>query len=136
MAEQFLDRPNVVPVLEQMCRKGMAESVTADPLRDACTASSGSDRALHDRFVQMIPGRWSEALVSANPPRGEDELPAPVGGRIGILPIERRRKCYAADRRTDPADAGGAPSRVRLAWTLSGSIVRRSFCPLPRLTTI
>jgi hypothetical protein len=97
MAEQFLDRPNVVPVLEQMCRKGMAESVTADPLRDACAASSGSDRALHDRFVQMIPGRWPEARVSADSPCGENELPAPVGGRIGILPIEGRRKCDAAE---------------------------------------
>jgi hypothetical protein len=63
MAEQFLNRSNIVPVLEQKRRKGMAEGVAADPLRDPRPADRESDRALHDGFVQMKPGRWSEARV-------------------------------------------------------------------------
>ncbi len=29
MAKQFLDRPNVITILKQVCSKGMAEDVTA-----------------------------------------------------------------------------------------------------------
>ncbi len=71
MAKEFLNRSNVVPVLEQMRRKGVAERVAADPFRDPRPADRGSDRALHDGFVQMIPGRWSESRVSANSRRGK-----------------------------------------------------------------
>jgi hypothetical protein len=97
MAEQFLNRSNIVAVLEQMRRKGVAERVAADPFRNPSPADRGRDRALHDRFVQMISGRWSESQVSANSRRGKHELPAPVGCRIGILPFECRRKSHAAE---------------------------------------
>ena len=50
MAEEFLDRPNVVPCLQQVGRERVAERVAADALRDShapeasvtarCTAES------------------------------------------------------------------------------------------------
>ncbi len=65
VAEQFLNRSNVVSRLEQMRRKGMTKRVATDPFCDSGSAHRGRDRALHDGFVQMIPGRWSESRVSA-----------------------------------------------------------------------
>ena len=51
MAEQFLNRSNVVPVLEQVRRKRMAERVTAGPFRNPRPADRCGDRALDDGFM-------------------------------------------------------------------------------------
>ena len=64
MTEQFLHRSDVVSILEQVRRKGVAEGVAADALRDPRPADRGGDRALYDGFVQVIPGWWSESRVS------------------------------------------------------------------------
>jgi hypothetical protein len=96
MSEQFLNRSNVVSILEQMRCKGMAEGVATDSLRDPCPPDRARDRALHHRFVQMIARRWSKSRVSADACRGKHELPARVNGRVWIFLVERARQNDAA----------------------------------------
>lgn len=96
MTEQFLHRSDVVSILEQVRRKGVAEGV-ADALRDPRQADRGGVRALYDGFVQVMPGWWSESRVSANPRRRKHELPTPVGCRVGIFPFQRRRQRHVAE---------------------------------------
>ena len=53
MAVQFLNRSNVVPVLEQMGREWVPKRMAADRLRDAGQPDRGSDRTLHGGFVEI-----------------------------------------------------------------------------------
>ena len=51
LAQEFLDRPDVVAIVQQVGGKGVTESVAAHALGDARAESCGPDRALQDRFV-------------------------------------------------------------------------------------
>ena len=53
MAKELLNRPNVVPVLEQMRRKGMPERVRTHPLRDVGLPCRLSDGSLNDGLVEV-----------------------------------------------------------------------------------
>jgi hypothetical protein len=71
--------------------------MAAGPFRDPRPADGGGHRALHDGFVQVIPGRWPEPRVSADSRRGKHKLPAPFGGGVGVFPFERRGKRHTAE---------------------------------------
>jgi hypothetical protein len=76
MAEEFLDRSNIVPV------KGVAEGVAADPLRDPGEPDGCGDGALNDGLVQMVPRRRTKSPIAADTPGRKHELPGPVGHQI------------------------------------------------------
>ena len=46
MAKQGLYYPDIIPSLEQMGGKGVAEGVRSDPFGDFCLADSGIERLL------------------------------------------------------------------------------------------
>jgi len=96
MAEQFLNRPYVVPALEQMRRERMAERMATDALRERRPADRRGHRTLNDGLVDVIPRRRSKSRVSANPRGRKHELPAPFRGGVPIFPVERRGKDHAA----------------------------------------
>ena len=55
MAEEFLNRSDVVPVLEQVGGKGVPECVAGSRLGQARLAEGFLDRPLQDRFVEVVP---------------------------------------------------------------------------------
>jgi hypothetical protein len=55
MTEEFLDGPDVVPVLKEMCSERMAERVASGRLSDPSFAGGFLDGLLNDGFMQMMP---------------------------------------------------------------------------------
>jgi hypothetical protein len=55
MPEQFLHRPDVVAVFQQVRRKGVPKRVTAHRLNDAHASRGLFDGPLQDRFVDVMP---------------------------------------------------------------------------------
>ena len=51
VAQEFLDRPDVVALLQRVGGKRVTEGVAAHALGDACAEGGCSYRALQDRFV-------------------------------------------------------------------------------------
>ena len=94
----------------QSCGHG----VRAHSLRQTCFPRRSSHGLLHDRLVQVISGRRTPPWIPADSRGREHELPPPVGCRVRILSIDRERQ-------------NDAPQSA-------GSIVARSFRPLPCLT--
>jgi hypothetical protein len=54
VAQELLDRSDVVPIVQQMGGEGVAEGVAAHALGDTRAEGGDPDRALQDRFVQMM----------------------------------------------------------------------------------
>jgi hypothetical protein len=93
MAEQLLDRSNVVPILQKMRRKRVPEAVTGRPVRQACSNDGLTEGPLNRGFVEVMPAAlagWGVNVVSggwkthcqghsrpafALPPQGVRELP-------------------------------------------------------------
>ena len=54
VSEEFLDRPNVVPVFKKVGGEGMAKRVATGRLGDSSLASGFFDGLLNDGFMQVI----------------------------------------------------------------------------------
>jgi hypothetical protein len=65
--EQLLDGADVVPVLEQVSREGMAERVWSDTFRDPRLPRCLGNRLLDDGFVKVETGRWPPSRVGTDP---------------------------------------------------------------------
>jgi hypothetical protein len=90
--QQFLDSSNIVPVLEQVSRKRVAEGVRTHALRDSGVPRSVRDGLLDNGLVKMKARRRPPSWIGADARGGKDELPAPLGGRVRILAVERERQ--------------------------------------------
>ena len=55
MAQQFLDRPNIIAVLKQMGGKRMPEGVATGRFGDPGSPNGFFDRPLQDGFMEMMP---------------------------------------------------------------------------------
>ncbi len=51
VAQELLDRPDVMAIVQQVGGEGVTQGVAAHALGDASAEGSGPDRALQDRFV-------------------------------------------------------------------------------------
>jgi hypothetical protein len=51
MAQELLDRPDVMAIVQQVGGEGMTEGVATHALGDASGEGSGPDRTLQNRFM-------------------------------------------------------------------------------------
>ena len=63
MAEQFLNRADVLPALEQVRGKRMPQCVSAERLEDSCNSRRSLDRPRQDVFVQVMPPANAAARI-------------------------------------------------------------------------
>ena len=96
MTQQFLDRPDVVSVLEQVGGERVAECVACDMFLDAGQRRRFFDGALKDRFVQMVQAPKSGFGIQIVPMRGKYPLPSPCVVCIRVLSAKRFRQSNAA----------------------------------------
>ena len=108
VAEQLLDRADVVTVLEQMGRERVPESVASGGLRDPRAQDGFPHRALQDRLVQVMPPPLPGLGVYVDARGGEHPLPSPLATGVRILAPE----CV---RQRHPAGAGGEVALVLAA---------------------
>ena len=88
--EELLNGADVVPVLEQVGREGVAQGVRCGPLRDPGSADRTFHDPLENGLVQVVPTPLARVPVQIEACRGEDPLPHPLPARVRILPRERR----------------------------------------------
>ena len=96
VSEEFLDRPNVVPVFKKMGCEGMAKRVATGRLGDSSLASGFFDGLLNDGFMQVMSVLFAGHRMGVIPGSRERPLPAPLSARLGILAIQRIREDDAA----------------------------------------
>jgi hypothetical protein len=88
VAEKLLDRPDVVAVLDQVGREGMAERVAVDGPLDADFVDGLLHGALEDSFVDVVAPDGVRARIGRAFPGREEPLPGPLLRGSGVLPFE------------------------------------------------
>ena len=107
MAEELLDRSDVVAVLEEVGGEAVPEGVTGRALAEARVSDRLGDGALEDGLVEMVA---TEAAVggAVAAVRGEHPLPAPGSGRVEVLLPEAVGKLDEARARVDVSGVLGS----------------------------
>ncbi len=100
VAEQLLDCADVVPILEEVCGKRMAEGVAGRMSGNPGSADGVPDRALQHRLMQVVPAPLAGHPVDVDPGSRKDPLPTLLPARVRVLP-------HQGSRELDPA--GTAP---------------------------
>ena len=75
MAQEPLDRADVVAVLEQVCRKAVPQGVARDAFRQLRASRSEFDRALEAGGVGVMPPDLAPAQIERAIAGWKDELP-------------------------------------------------------------
>ncbi len=96
MAQQLLDRANVVAALQQVSGEGVAERLAGRGLRD----SRRSDRVLHrpldGRFMEVMSPLAARVRIHVQAGRWKDILPTRLAACIRILSLQGTGKRYPA----------------------------------------
>lgn len=100
MAQQLLDRANVIAIFEQMSRKGMPEGVRRHSLGQSSTTSSGPNGSLDRGFVKVVAPPLTRVLMPVGARRRKGPLPTPITARFGILALQGSRKLHPAGPRS------------------------------------
>lgn len=85
MPEQLLDGPDVVPVLEQVGRKRVAEDMAGDVLGNAGSSSGLRHGALEHGLMQVVPAPLPCRPVQVEARGRKHPLPRPLPGRVQLL---------------------------------------------------
>ena len=88
MPKQLLDRPDVVPRLEQMCGEAVTKRMTRRRTRNAGGSDGILDGSLKDRLVTMMPPPLAFLWIDVKPCTGNTHCQAHSRG--DPLPCESR----------------------------------------------
>ena len=139
VAQEFLDRSDVVIVLQQVGRKGIPEGMAGRMLGDARPADGFLDGALDDGFVEVMAASLTRLTVDVDPGGGKTHCHGHSRPAFGYL------RPSAQGSSTQPAPWARSISCRRLTdsrwrasagFTASGKTVTRSRSPFPARTTI
>jgi hypothetical protein len=86
VAEELLDRPDVVPGQEEMGRKGVPQCVAGGVLGEACPSCGHMEGSLDRPLMDVMAAPHSGPRIKAERRRRKDELPAPFSFRVGVFP--------------------------------------------------
>jgi len=110
VAEQFLNRANVLAALEQVRRKRMPQRMCTDRLEDSRDMSRSLYRALDAILVQVMPPTLATARISGNVRGGKDPEPSPTFACPRIFTSECARQFDTGT----PGSTIRAPQRARI----------------------
>lgn len=88
VAEQFLHRANIVTVLQQVGREGVAQGMAPRMRGEPSLATGFFDCFLQDGFVEVMPTDLAGAGIGRELGGRKDKLPFPLLGAIGIFPFQ------------------------------------------------
>src|SRR5688572_543255 len=92
MAQELLHRPDVVAILHQVRREGVAKGVAGRALRDPGGEDGFLHRPLKRGLVQVVAIPQAAVEVACRAHRREHELPRPLARRARVLPTQRAWK--------------------------------------------
>ena len=96
VAEQLLNRADIVAILQEMGGEAMAEGVAGDAFGEACGAGGAFDRFLHRRGRHMETARESVIAIKGKRGGGEEKLPAPFTAGVGQFAVQGIGQFYLA----------------------------------------
>ena len=88
MAQQFLDRADVIVAFQQVGGKGVAEGMAGDALVDPGQAGRLPDGLLQPALVQVMAAHDVAAGVHRQPLRRKDVLPGPLLVGVGVFALQ------------------------------------------------
>jgi hypothetical protein len=88
MAEEVLHSPNVIAVFQEMGGEGMAEGMAADVFGEMGAVGGEVDGPLEGGAAGVVPAADPGPRVGRDFSGGEDELPDPLAGGVGVFPLE------------------------------------------------
>ena len=97
VAEQLLNRANIVASLQQMRSKGMAQYVWGTRFNNTRSLGRKRHRFLHRNLAQVMPVKFASPRVYRSTAARENPLPAPRLGSIWILCVQRTRQPDVAE---------------------------------------
>ncbi len=89
VAEQFLNRADVMATFEQVSGKGMTETVRSGGLADLCLDHGAANRLLHQAWIEMMPTLLSCLVIAPALVLGEHPLPVQLLVCIPVFSAER-----------------------------------------------
>ena len=95
VAQELLDRANVLAPLQQMGGKRMPQAVAGGWFADACGQHSASNSLLDEAGIQMMAALFSATRVAPTASLGKHPLPTPFHRGIGILARQSMRQQQA-----------------------------------------
>ena len=96
VAQQFLDRPDIVPFFQEMGSERMPEGMAGDPLRNSRGRRRILHRSLKNGLVEMVPEEEAGFRIPVFSARREYPLPAPLPVGIGKFNVQPSGKCNAS----------------------------------------
>lgn len=92
MAEEFLNRANIMATFKQVGGKGMTKAVRGGGLADFCLQHGAENRFSHKAWIEMMPTLLSCLVIPPALVLGEYPLPDPLLVRIPVFTSERPRE--------------------------------------------
>ena len=89
VAEQFLNRADVMPPFQQMGGKRMTEAVGGGELADLCRNHSAPNCFLHQARIQVMPPLLPGFVIVPALVLGEHPLPVPLPVGMTVFATER-----------------------------------------------
>jgi len=86
--KQLLNGADVGAALKQVSGEGVAKVMGADVLRQSGPADRYLDGFVDDAGINMMTSCATRTRGDGEVPGGEDILPAPLLGGVGILPLQ------------------------------------------------
>ena len=94
--EEFLDGPDIITILQQMGSETVPKGMTACRFRDTAGPDGVLDRVLQVSFRDVVSACLAAARIDGEIVGGEDILPCPFAGCLGIFPVQGAGKINGA----------------------------------------
>ena len=101
VAQQFLHRPNIIALLEQLRRKAVSKGMTADAFGEPCHTTGPTDGPLQPTLMGVMAADDPRLWVFRQPVRRKDVLPDPEPASMWILAFQRKRSVDRGDPLSD-----------------------------------
>lgn len=95
VAQEFLDRSDIVTGFDQTGSEGVPERVAPHVLGDVCPSRCLFDCPLEYGFLNVVSPFLSGLGVLPSVLPRKDRLPAPFCGGVGVLAVESHRQLHA-----------------------------------------
>jgi hypothetical protein len=94
--EEFLNGPDIITVLQKMGSETVPKRMTARRFRDTAGPDGILDRVLQVSLRDVVPACLAATRINGGIVSGEDILPSPLTGCVGIFPLQGARKIDGA----------------------------------------
>jgi hypothetical protein len=101
VTEEFLDRADIVAVLEEVRGEAVSQAVAGGGFDDAGLKTGFTDRALKNRLMEMVSSTLSGHTIDIVPADREHPLPAQLLARVLVLSLKRIGKTYGSEASSD-----------------------------------